>query len=124
MKIVKWFSVLVASGNGSRCNDLKKHLRDELLQTDKVTGKWKADLWELGAGDKDFDRISRSVGVKVNPLFKDVPKSVWLASDKKSLDESPLMLTVTKDQHVLVFRRLIEQSMTTGTWSGRMAALS
>ncbi len=74
MKIVKWFSVLVASGNGHRCNELKRFLADELLQVDEVTGEDKLTLWERGAGDADFDRISRSVGAKVNPLFRDVPK--------------------------------------------------
>lgn len=43
---------------------------------------------------------------------------------QKVLDNSPLLLDYNDDQHILIFRRLIERSMYLGLWSGEMAQLS
>lgn len=72
MKIVKWFSVLVASGNGQRCHDLKERLNDELFQIDKETGKYKLFIWKFG-NETDSSRVAKSLGSRINPLFKDIP---------------------------------------------------
>lgn len=38
----------------------------------------------------------------------------------KMLDSVPLLLIYDDEEHILVFRRLIEWSMTIGLWSGQV----
>ncbi len=53
------------------------------------------------------------------------PHQLYFNSDiKKMIDISPLMLIFTEESHVLIFRRLIERSMTVGLWFGKMAQVS
>lgn len=79
MKITKWFSALIVSGQGQKCNDLKGHLHDELLEFDHISGKFKIEQWREG---NDIERISKSLGKRINPIFKDVPQHIWTI-DKK-----------------------------------------
>lgn len=52
--LIKCFSALVISGNGQRCNALRKDLQEYLLQ--KSNGKYLSEIW------KD--------GYKENPLYQ------------------------------------------------------
>ena len=72
--IVHCFSVLVASGNGQRCNDLKEVLRDNLYEIDAKTDKHKVAIWKFGrhSSPEAYKRISIEVAVAVEHLFKDV----------------------------------------------------
>lgn len=68
-------SMLVASGNGQRCNDIRAKLRQELLVIDLETGLSKIKIHremkqELPAV---HDRISREVGRIVMNAVADVP---------------------------------------------------
>lgn len=74
MNVVKWFGVLVSSGNGQRCNLLKKTLYDELYQIDFNSGKSKLESWKFeSTSSENMKLISKSIGSKINPLFKDIP---------------------------------------------------
>ena len=46
--IPKLFSVLVASGNGERCDELKRVVRAKLRANDRVTGKSNQFLFNEG----------------------------------------------------------------------------
>ena len=72
--IVHCFSVLVASGNGQRCNDLKKLLREKLYEIDSETKKFKVAIWKFGRKSEPeaYKRISLGVAIAVEPLFVDV----------------------------------------------------
>ena len=72
--IVHCFSVLVASGNGHRCNDLKKILRQELHKVDPETNQYKLGIWKYGSKTtpKAYKRISLDVARALEHLFVDV----------------------------------------------------
>lgn len=74
MSITKCFSILVASGNGQRCNELRDSLRANLYEIDPETNKFRIAIWKYG---KDSDpeaylRISKGVAGVVGPLLKDI----------------------------------------------------
>ena len=72
--IVHCFSVLVASGNGQRCNDLKEVLRANLYKVDAQTDTHKVAIWKFGrrSNPEAYKRISMEVAVAVEHLFRDV----------------------------------------------------
>lgn len=72
--IIHCFSVLVASGNGQRCNDLKKLLRKKLYEVDPETNKFKIAIWKFGRKSEPeaYKRISKNIAAAVEPLFADV----------------------------------------------------
>jgi len=74
ISIVHCFSVLVASGNGQRCNDLKELLRENLYEVDSKTAKYKVAIWKFGRKSEPeaYKRISMDVAIAVQHLFKDV----------------------------------------------------
>ena len=75
MKVIAHcFSVLVASGHGQRCNDLKGLLREKLYEVDPETERYKLALWKYGkCSEPDaYKRISKEVAIAVQHLFKDV----------------------------------------------------
>ena len=74
MSITKCFSILVASGNGQRCNDLRDVLRDVLYEVDSDTNKFKISIWKYGKSSEPeaYARISKEVARVVGPLFRDI----------------------------------------------------
>ncbi len=74
MSIIKCFSILVASGNGQRCNDLRDSLRKNLYEIDSETGKFKVAIWKYGKKSEPeaYTRISKDIAVAIGHLFKDV----------------------------------------------------
>lgn len=64
MSITKYFSILVASGNGQRCNELREIIRNEFYH---------ADLRHNQNDEKGKKKkISRHLAKQITPLFKDV----------------------------------------------------
>jgi len=74
LDITKCFSILIASENGSRCNDLKKILKSELNYLDETTGKYNVVIMKYGklSMSNDYKRISKRIAAVVTPLFNDV----------------------------------------------------
>lgn len=74
LDITKFFSVLIASGNGARCNDLRALLRQELWQLDPVTGKYRVIISKHGkySRPEDHRRLGKYIAKKITPLFSDV----------------------------------------------------
>ena len=74
MSITKCFSVLVASGNGQRCNDLRDSLREHLYEVDPKTGKFRVAIWKYGKKSEPeaYVRISKDVALVIGPLFNDI----------------------------------------------------
>lgn len=82
MTLVKCYSVLVVSGNGGRCKDLKYIITDELNAPDDVTKKSKSHIfkYEKKSSPKDFIRISNALTMRVAALFTDV-NELYFADD-------------------------------------------
>lgn len=74
MSITKCFSILVASGNGQRCNDLRNILRENLYEIDPETNKFKIAIWKYGKESEPeaYVRISKDIAAVVGPLFVDI----------------------------------------------------
>lgn len=74
MSIIKCFSILVASGNGQRCNDLRDSLRKELYEVDPETEKFKIAIWKYGKKSEPdaYVRISKNIAVAIKSLFHDI----------------------------------------------------
>ena len=68
--IIKSFSILVASGNGSRCNQLKNCLQDCLLIMDEDLDGYKINILKSDLDDKH--RIAEEVYLNISPLFADI----------------------------------------------------
>lgn len=74
LDITKCFSILVASGNGSRCNELKSALRKELYLNDPETNKFKVVIMKHGKYSMPdaHKRVARDIDETVSPFFKDI----------------------------------------------------
>lgn len=85
MTIIKCFSVLVASGNGSRCIDLRKSIHEHLLSIDEPTEELKVTVFKFGKKKypEDYKRISTELTKIVSPLYTDV-SSKFFGDDNPS----------------------------------------
>jgi hypothetical protein len=74
LDITKCYSILIASGNGGRCNDLRDLLRKELFTIDESTGKHKVVIMKHGRRSMpdDYNRVSKQIATVMSPLFMDV----------------------------------------------------
>jgi hypothetical protein len=74
ISVGKCFSVLVASGNGQRCNDLRTELRNTLYEVDEQTDKYNLVIWKFGnkSNPKAFERVSKKVAKAISPFFSDI----------------------------------------------------
>jgi len=74
MSIIKCYSVLVASGQGQRCNELRSVLRKNLWEIDSATDKFKIAIWKYGKKSEPEAhlRIANGVAVAINCLFNDI----------------------------------------------------
>lgn len=85
LSLVKSFSILVASGNGQRCNGLRAALRSHLISEDE-TGFSKVFLHKNGRDleqhRQDYVRISKEVGGIVRSALEGVP-SYFFGSDQR-----------------------------------------
>lgn len=74
MSITKCFSVMVASGNGQRCNEFREALRANLYEIDPETNKYRIAIWKYGKQTEPeaYLRISRDVAAIVGPLLRDI----------------------------------------------------
>ena len=79
LSVIKCMTILVASGNGIRCNDLKEVLRNHLLTRDEETGEMKVLVHKFGRYDfkEDHERICREVGSIIFPIMKGINKHFY-----------------------------------------------
>lgn len=56
VSVAKVFSLLVVSGNGQKCNQLRASLHDKLIAIDPVTGKSKTTLFKSNHPNHHRDR--------------------------------------------------------------------
>lgn len=86
LSIVKSFSILVASGNGHKCNGMRSALQSNLIALDEQTGLSKVFLHKQGSKNtkykEDCDRVSREVGQIVQEALTGV-SAYFYGSDKK-----------------------------------------
>lgn len=68
------FSALIASGCGSRCNDLKELLHAELLSVDDSTGKTLSEIYKFGKEEHPdiHKNIRQSIGLIVRSQIEGV----------------------------------------------------
>lgn len=85
LSLIKCFSILVVSGNGARCNEMRQKLHDTLFQVDAETGMSKLFLHKWGREEhKDhFFRVGREVYRAITPLLSDV-KPIFFGQDRES----------------------------------------
>lgn len=86
MTLVKVMSLLVASGNGDRCNSIRSNLRDLLLSVDEATGELKINIHKFGK-DKypiDYSRVCKEVSKTISPYLRGVSIRYY-GNDKKYL---------------------------------------
>lgn len=90
MSIIKCYSVLVASGKGSRCNDLRKVLRDNLYTIDKSTNKFKIAIWKYSKNSEPdaHARIAKGVAIAIEPLFADIEEHFFSIDNPKATTEA------------------------------------
>ncbi|HVI41859.1 MAG TPA: hypothetical protein VM577_14510 [Anaerovoracaceae bacterium] len=114
--IAKCFSILVASGNGNRCDRLRSTIRDQLLNIDPGSGQLKVTVHKYGKRDnKAYLKICQEVAESIQPMFLDIDQKFFCQDNKAQSDE------LQSDKEILSFRRLLENSMRQGRWAGRMA---
>lgn len=91
MTLIKCYSVLVASGNGYRCKDLRYIITDELNTQDEVTSKSKSQIfkYEKKSNPKDFLRISNELTMRVASLFTDVSEH-YFADDINKVNSTSI----------------------------------
>ena len=80
MRITECFSILVTSGFGHRCGNLKKILHNRLLAKDPTTQEILVDLHKLGKDGQSssYQALSKQLAHDILPLFKDVDKKYFL----------------------------------------------
>lgn len=126
MTVVKCFTVLVASGNGEKCIELRNALRDQLLVNDE-TGESKLNIHKFGKlNNPAYKRVCAEVAKRISPFFTDVNKYFFCSEDKAVVKfnikneyfNSPTKLDIDNPAHVLVFRKTLEYYMSRGLWSG------
>lgn len=91
LSIVKSFSILVASGNGQKCNTMRAALHTHLIASDEPTGISKVFLHKSGKRDpkykEDCLRISREVGTIVQGMLGGIPDYFYGTDIKVNLAE-------------------------------------
>lgn len=85
MSVIKCFSLLVASNQSDRCNELKNKLRDSLLVKDETTGLSKVYLHKFGLQShrEGHIRTGQEVAGVVFPMLKGIP-DIFFGSDKQN----------------------------------------
>lgn len=77
MSIPKCFSVLVASGNGQVCNDLKSNLRTNFAIIDEKIGISKTLIHKEYRKNpeykQDYDRVKMELAQLVEKYYTDIP---------------------------------------------------
>ncbi len=91
LSIVKSFGILVASGNGQKCNALKAALRSNLMGTDEKTGMSKIFLHKNCRKDSvykdDHFRIAKEAGKIVQEVLSDIHPHFYVYDKKIDLSE-------------------------------------
>lgn len=71
LSIIKTFSILVASGNGQKCNSLKSKLHHEILATDDETGMSKLYLHKFCRKAPGMAEHHRRIALEVGDIVKE-----------------------------------------------------
>lgn len=91
LSIVKSFSILVASGNGEKCNTMRAALRNCLIAQDEKTGKSKIFLHKNCKKDPEYKqdclRVSKEVGQVVKEVLTGVPSYFYCADKRINMSE-------------------------------------
>lgn len=86
ISLVKCLSILVASGNGSKCNDVCAELRSNMISRDQETGLSKVELFKSKSGSEASARIRKEVARIVLPKLNGINDHYW--GPDKSIDTS------------------------------------
>ncbi len=71
MKLVTCFGILVVSGNGQMCNDLKRTVRECLSRNDELTGECRTLIFKYGNKKypEVYQQLRKELGQNVNAIF-------------------------------------------------------
>jgi len=136
MQLLQCFSILLASGQGNKCAILKNILQQELLLKDKgsIEPKVFKHKFEKLSDPEGHKKLRIALAKKIIPLFSNVDR-YFFGSDLKKQDttvkkskfigkinqigiNSPVLLDAKNIKHVILFRRMLEISMSRGLWAG------
>jgi hypothetical protein len=91
LSIIKSFSILVASGNGQKCNQMRSVLKECLLMEDSETGLSKIFLHKNCKKDPLLSehclRVSKEVGKVVKEVLLDIPDHFYGPDQKINILE-------------------------------------
>lgn len=91
LSIVKSFSIMVASGQGQRCNNLRSALRSCLIVNDEITGLSKIFLHKNCKKDPKYKddcfRVSKEVGRVVQDNLAGIPAYFYGPDKQINLSE-------------------------------------
>ena len=91
MTIAKYFSVLVASGNGQRCDNLLRIIRDNLCTENQDIGKSNLYLFRQGKEHypEEYKRICHGLASDILTLYDDVHNSYFSVDRIKKMTDGP-----------------------------------
>lgn len=121
--LMKCFGALVASGNGSRCDNLRSLLRQNLLVIDRFTGQSK--VWLHKFGRKKYPNCHRllrmELAEEIDSLYEDVPPVLL----QKRLRHGAILTnddSWKKELESWHFSDILEDAMKKGKWNGTVGS--
>lgn len=125
--ISKCFSILVASGHGQRCPQLREKMHQTLLQPDLESGKLKVLIhkFEKKTMPETYRSIALELQHNIEHLYIDIEDKFFITAtkDKKyyNIKDFPKKLNYNDENHIWLFCLLLERLMISGRWTGNVA---
>lgn len=136
MHLSKCFSVLLASGQGRKCAELRNILHRTLLVRDSKDSRPRVlrHKFDKTTDPEGHKELSRLLAKRVLPVMRNVSKEFFGMDLQKPAEQKisrpftgsvaelsgkfPVTLNPNNEKHILIFRRVLELSMAHGLWAG------
>lgn len=136
MHLSKCFSVLLASGQGCKCTELRNILHRTLLVRESKDSRPRVlrHKFDKTTDPEGHRELSRLLAKRVLPVMRDVSKEFFgmdlkppagqkvsrpfIGSVIELSSKCPVILNPKNEKHILIFRRVLELSMVRGLWAG------
>ena len=82
LTVIKCFTILVASGNGNKCCELRSRIRDQLSTIDRETGWTKVMIHKFGQETYPgaYKRVCEEVAKSIRPIISNIDER-YICSD-------------------------------------------
>lgn len=136
MHLAKCFSVLLASGQGRKCQELRKVLQQTLLVRPAKNAEILVLKHKFGQvkDPEGHKKLSKFLARKILPIMHGVDKFFFgidaiVVKKMRSVkpfsgsilelsNKMPIKIESQNEKQILLFRRLLEMSMSRGLWAG------